>query len=595
MEYWATIGIAILTYAVLSVSLNLLFGYIGELSMATAAFFGIGAYTAAILSMPPAQSIAGLTLSSGVSGYDLNPWVAGVVGVVLAAVAALIISVPAVARVRGESLILLTFSFQLVFSQLLTSMQSVTGGDQGISGLKPLAIFGHEFTQARQAIWFYVVLLIAVVALGMLLGSSPYGRLLRGMRESESAVLSVGKPVIVPKLLVFSVACGIAGTVGVLQSNYLQSVAPASFDVNVSILVVAAVVLGGAGNIWGALLGSVILGGLTPVIRNFTADAHASQWQAIIFGVALFVIIAFRPNGLIPEGSRFRRGRRPQPELSEATPTPDTAHSRIEVTSESRPVALAVDAEPILVVKGLSKRFGGLQAVNDVSFSLPERTITALIGPNGAGKTTIFNLITRAITPDAGSVTLRGADISAMDPREIAIQGMVRSFQDVRVFQKMSALDNVAVAVPQQPGEWAWPLLLRPVSSRRREREVRDRALDCLSLVGLSKVAQQPVGSLSFGDQKLVAIARLIATDGELLLLDEPTSGVDPGSVEGVIEVIQSLRDIGKTVCLVEHSLHFVDKLAEHVIFLDQGRLTAEGSLEELTSRPDLVTLYFGT
>jgi branched-chain amino acid transport system permease protein len=432
-------------------------------------------------------------------------------------------------------------------------------------------------------VWVFLALLIVVVVVARLLGYSPYGRLLRGIRESESAVQSVGKPVIVPKLLIFSVACGVAGSVGVIQAYYFQTVAPASFNVDLSIAIVAAVVLGGAGNIWGALLGAVILGGLSPVLRNFVSDQNATQWQAIIFGVALLVIIALRPSGIIPESTKRRRSRVPV--------QADDASLR----SSERGQAAIAEGKPVLVVQGISRSFGGLRAVDDVSFELNPGTITALIGPNGAGKTTIFNLITRTLIPDSGRVWLHGEDISALSPRAIANAGMVRSFQDVRLCQKLSALDNVALAVPDQPGEWAWPLVLRPRASARRERQVRSLAMGCLQLVGLQGQADQVVSSMSFGDQKLVAIARLIATQGDVLLLDEPTSGVDAGAVEGVIEVIMKIRDLGKTICLVEHSVHFVDKLADRVIFLDQGKVTAEGTLVELTSQPELAALYFGT
>jgi branched-chain amino acid transport system permease protein len=592
MEYWATIAIGILSYGVLAVSLNLLYGYIGELSMATGAFFGIGAYVAVFLSLPEAKGVFGLKLTTGVSGLDWNPWLAAIVGIITAGLAAALISIPAVARVRGESLILLTFAFQLVFTQLLTSMQSITGGDQGISGVKPISVFGTNLSSATRAVWLFVILLAAVVALATVLGFSPYGRLLRGIRESESAVMSVGKPIVVPKLLIFSVACAVAGAAGVLQAYYFQSVAPASFNVDLSILIVAAVVLGGAGNIWGALLGAVILGGLSPVLRNFIGDNNASQWQAVIFGLALLAVMALRPNGLIPETVRGRR-RSSVPEVVEPTngaSAPPTSPS--PVTAAKAPAA---GGAPVLVVEGLSKSFGGLQAVSDVSLTLSPGTITALIGPNGAGKTTIFNLITRTLVPDTGQVMLRGKDVSSATPGEIARGGMVRSFQDVRIMQKLSAMDNVALAVPDQMGEWAWPLVVRPRASAKREREVRATARECLKLVGLESSADALVGQMSFGDQKLVAIARLIATGGEVLLLDEPTSGVDAGAVEGVIEAIRRLRDIGKTICLVEHSLHFVEQLADTVIFLDQGKVTAEGSLSELTSRPELAALYFGT
>ena len=220
--------------------------------------------------------------------------------------------------------------------------------------------------------------------------------------------------------------------------------------------------------------------------------------------------------------------------------------------------SVVTDTSPVLEVRNLSKRFRGLQAVDDVSFDLARGKITALIGPNGAGKTTIFNLLTRVITPDTGTVTLNGEDISGLSPHRIAKRGMARSFQDGRLFERLTAVENVMLAVPGNSGENLALLATRPLHCRARDQEARELALEALGFVGMRAQAGTVVADLSFGDQKLVAIARLLATQCDVLLLDEPTSGVDPGAVEGVIEVVRGLRDAGKTVCLVEHSVHMV-------------------------------------
>ncbi|MCW2600969.1 MAG: branched-chain amino acid transporter ATP-binding protein/permease, partial [Frankiales bacterium] len=229
------------------------------------------------------------------------------------------------------------------------------------------------------------------------------------------------------------------------------------------------------------------------------------------------------------------------------------------------------------------------------TFALPAGQITALIGPNGAGKTTIFNMITGTLQADSGRVCLRGQDVTGKPAYELVRLGLARSFQDVRVCQRLSALDNVAMAVPNQPGEKVLSLVLRPRRVRREEARVRAKAVDCLALLGMGDKALMRVGDLSYGDQKLVAIARLIATDCDILLLDEPTSGVDPANVERVIEGIGKLKELGRTVCLVEHSVHFVQRLADRAVFLDQGSVVAEGTVDDLMDRRELAELYFGT
>jgi ABC-type branched-subunit amino acid transport system ATPase component len=327
-------------------------------------------------------------------------------------------------------------------------------------------------------------------------------------------------------------------------------------------------------------------------------------WQSVIYGGALLLLVRFRPSGLIPEGAGIlplvRRAvwRVHGPTVSEGEVL--EAHAAALGDHDlviSPQVAVNEDGIPpaIIRVEGLSKHFGGITAVDDVTFSLAQGQITALIGPNGAGKTTIFNVITGALKPDAGRVFLRGRNITGWSPTRVAKAGMARSFQDVRTYNRLTALQNVAIAVPSQVGEN--PLLLIPAAyaAFKSERRTRALALEALGFVGLAAKANEVVGNLSFGDQKLVAIARLLATQSEVLLLDEPTSGVDPGNVENVIEIILGLKKLGRTICLVEHSVHFVERLADWVIFMDQGSVIAEGPIAELTSREELTTIYFGT
>jgi ABC-type branched-subunit amino acid transport system ATPase component len=245
-------------------------------------------------------------------------------------------------------------------------------------------------------------------------------------------------------------------------------------------------------------------------------------------------------------------------------------------------------------VEGLRKRFGGLAAVAGVCFDLRPGEIVALIGPNGAGKTTIFNLITNSIPPDEGVVEVGGRNVAKMPPQKIVGAGMVRSWQHVRLFGSMTALENVMLAIPNQPSERLWPVLVRPRTSFRREREVRSLALEYLAFVGLTDAASTQVSDLSFGQQKAIAIARVLATGAQVLLLDEPTSGIDPRSVDDAIELVRKVAATGRSVCIVEHSLHVVEALADRVVFLEAGTVRAEGTVAEITCRPELADLYFG-
>jgi branched-chain amino acid transport system permease protein len=593
VSYYADIAISVLILITLSVSLNLLLGYAGRVSMAHAIFFGIGGFTAARLTLPSAKELGGVASAGLHTGASWNWLPATLVAMAVAFFAALLISLPAVRLVRGEYLILLTLAFQLVANQLMGVLDSVTGGPYGLSGIPPINFGSTVLIQPEQM--FFVMLVAAGLAIAVCwgLGESPFGRLLKGLREHESAVASVGKNPMFPELLAFSISASIAGGIGALAAFYYGSVVPASFTLTYSILIISVVVLGGIGNLLGTVVGAIVLGLLEPILRQYVGDA-AIPWQAVIYGALLVVMMLLRPQGLIPEGLGLgrllpRRGSRPP----KAVPTAEDALSRLSHVESSG--SGADDDVPIVEVFDLQKSFGGLKAVNGATFSLQRGQVTALIGPNGAGKTTIFNMICGTIPADSGRVHLRGADVTGRPAYELARKGLARSFQDVRVCQRLTAINNVAMAVPDQSGERVSQLLLRPLGARRTEAKVLAKALDCLALLGIAERAHTLVSELSYGDQKLVAIARLLATDCDVLLLDEPTSGVDPASVEKVVSGIGRLRELGHTVCLVEHSVHFVQRLADRAVFLDQGTVIAEGTVDDLMNRRELAELYFGT
>ena len=596
MGYIADAGITTLIYISLAVSLNLLVGYTGRVSMAHAIFFGVGGFTAARLTLPTAAQLTQQFGENGVAGMQTglgwNWFVALLVAALVAFAAALFISLPAVRLVHGEYLILLTLAFQLVGSQLMNIMDPVTGGPYGLSGIPPISFFGVTLAGPVPMFWVLLCGTIITILICWGLGQSPFGRLLKAIREHETAVESVGKDPVIPELLAFGISAALAGSIGALAVFYYGSAVPGNYTIDLSILMIAAVVLGGAGNITGTILGAVALGLLEPVLRQIVGDASI-PWQAVIYGAALVLMMRLRPEGLLPERKGFTKlaaRLRSSRELRPALPTPGEALERLSRVTVNNSEQL----EMVVEVQDLKKSFGGLAAVNGATFGLQVGVVTALIGPNGAGKTTIFNMICGTDSVDSGRVFLMGEDVTGQPTHKLAKKGLVRSFQDIRVCQKLSALDNVAMAVPRQSGENVLQLIVYPHRVRREEARVRRRSLDCLALLDLADKAEVKVGDLSYGDQKLVAIARLIATDSDVLLLDEPTSGVDPVSVERVVDGIGRLRELGRTVCLVEHSVHFVQRLADRAVFLDQGSVIAEGTVAELMKRADLAELYFG-
>jgi branched-chain amino acid transport system permease protein len=269
----------------------------------------------------------------------------------------------------------------------------------------------------------------------------------------------------------------------------------------------------------------------------------------------------------------------------------DEAESAREKTRER----VWQEAPVVLETSGVSKRFGGIVAADDLAIQLRKGTITALVGPNGAGKTTVFNLLTGFIRPDSGSVRLNGVELVGRNPDKVARMGLVRSFQDVRLMQRLTCLQNVMLAVQGQSGENLGKLLFGGRAASRSEVETRAKAMDWLGFVGMAEFADIPAGALSYGQSKLLSLSRALATEADVLLLDEPASGIDTKWVDTVLDLVEAVREQGRTVCIVEHNLHVVGRLADHTYFMELGRITAQGTIDELSNSPRLAEAYFGT
>jgi branched-chain amino acid transport system permease protein len=596
----------VLIFVCFALSLNLLQGYAGQVSVAHAAFGAVGGYT-----------LGYLVLNSHMGASE-----ALVIGTLGAAVVGGLVAFPAL-RLTTEWLILLTLAVQTIIISLVQTV-SALGGTYGLQNISGLTIFGRQLAEPSDMFPFFAVLTALVYLVCWRMGESPYGRVLRGIREDEIACRALGKNVFLYKTLVFAVTAGMAGLAGAMQVINISVASPALFDFSQSSTIVAMVVIGGAGNLVGSIIGVmvlVLLGPLFEHVLNFGADA-AALWRLIAFGVVLIVVLLVRPAGLFPDRTTRRLSKtldrlKKQPEgPSDFVPHPDLEemhvieeHLRpedkttvmpravgiVEPSNGQNGVASGARGDVVLTVRGLTKRFGGITAAENLDMELRRGTITALVGPNGAGKTTVFNLLTGAIRPDSGEVILGGEDIVGMTPNQVANRGMARSFQNVRVFPRMSALENVMLGVQHQPGEHFIPLFANIPRTIKVEREVEERSREWLSFVGMADFADYAAGALAFGQQKLVALARVLATEAEVLLLDEPASGIDFQWVNVMLGLIEQIRAQGRTVCIVEHNLHVVERLADHTYFMELGRITAQGSFAELTTDQRLAEAYFGT
>jgi branched-chain amino acid transport system permease protein len=581
-------------YAIYAMSLNVLLGYAGQLSVAHPAFGAVGGYLGAYLATA--------------HGWGFLP--ALLIGTAGAGVVGAIASIPAL-YLDVRFLILLTLALATAILAVVGAIPAL-GEQTGLTSLPIPTVFGKALLLPSQFFVFALIVGLIVLFLCWRMAHSPFGRVLRGLRDDELAARGVGKNVARSKVTVFGITAAMAGTAGVLLAFYNSSLQPGSYDLNQAIEIIAMVVIGGTGNLLGSILGATILVVLGPFLQDVVNlnPNTAGLVRLAIYGVLIVAFMMALPQGLLREGwtparlvtvlRRRRRGAGPG-----AGGLADAAHpalgSPVAATSLGNGAtaqgngAATVKGNVMLHASGLKKHFGGIRAADDLDLELHSGWVTGLIGPNGAGKTTVFNLLTRVIPPDAGVVMLGDRNVSDWTPNRIAMSGMSRSYQDVRVFGRMSVLDNVMIAVPHQPGERLLNVFFRPLHVRRFEREVRRRAMEQLEFVGLADKADVLAGGLPFGEQKLLALARLLATEAEVLLLDEPASGIDVDGIERMLDLIAKLRDRGKCVCIVEHNLHVVERVADDVYFMEEGRITAHGPIADLMKQEHLAEAYFGS
>ena len=590
MEIWINYLDQVLIFVVFAVSLNLLLGYAGQVSVAHAAFGAIGGYAMGYLVIE--------------QGWNYIPAV--LLGALAAMIVGTVVALPAL-RLSVEFLILLTLAVSLVTIGIFTTFP-VLGGTYGLIGIPQAQIFGYELAEPRD--WILPLLIAAVIIylLCRRMGESAYGRVLKGLREDPDATRSLGKNVFAYKVSVFAVTSAMAGLAGGLYSGYLQLATPGVYSFDTSLKIFAIVIFGGIANLMGSVLGAFVVVLTEPILERqpfIDLDARdASLIQLVIYGLLLVVLMMLRPQGLLPEGFsiwRWLKGERragTRVEMEAEGWVPDIDPASLVVTpggSEEAREREWHEAPVVLEVRGLSKRFGGIVAAQELDMDLHRGTITALVGPNGAGKTTVFNLLTGFIRPDAGSVRLNGTELVGKSPEQVARLGLVRSFQDVRIVPRLSCLQNVMLGVQDQTGEHMGRLFYAPRKSDADERRTRERAMEWLQFVGMAEFADVPGAALSFGQSKLVALARVLATEADVLLLDEPASGIDTKWVDTMLDLVEAVKHQGRTVCIVEHNLHVVGRLADHTYFMELGMITAQGTIAELTSSERLAEAYFGT
>jgi branched-chain amino acid transport system permease protein len=552
------IGIA----SLVAMGLVLLTGVGGMTSFGQAAFCGFGAYTTAVLTLH----------------YGWNPWVSLPVALVISGSVAVILGLITV-RLSGHFLPLGTIAWGLSLYYLF-GMLDILGRHDGLSGIPPLSVFGYALTDPRSIHWLIwsVVILAGIVTTHLL--DSRIGRAIRALRRGQMAAESFGIDAPTTKLIVFVYAALLAGLSGWLYAHAQRTVTQTPFGINAGIEYLFMAVIGGSGHVWGAVVGAGLVTLLKEALQRLLQllFGHAIQFDGVVFGITLVGLLHVAREGLWPH-------------LAQLLPHRPRRAPTVARSLERRTVDVSRTG-PLLVLEEVRKQFGGLVAVNDVSFKVGRGEIVGLIGPNGAGKSTTFNLITGIAPATAGRVTFDGREISNASPQAIARLGIARTFQHVKLDPEMSVLENVALGSHLRGHAGVIASMLR--LDRRDEKRLLAEAVHQLERVGLGDHMLKPAGSLALGQQRVVEIARALALDPALLLLDEPAAGLRHFEKEALVDLLRKLRAENVSVLLVEHDMGFVMRLTDHIVVLDFGTKIAEGPPDVIKSHPAVLDAYLG-
>jgi len=576
------------------IGLQLLTGVAGQVSLGQAGFMAMGGYTSSVL----------------VIQHQVSPVLALLVGVVASALAALVLGL-AGSRVRGMYLAIVTLGFGIIAESVASGL-SVTGGPSGLVGIPSFSIGSFVFdtdTRFYYLIWGLVA--VALVLTGNLIRCNR-GRALRAMHGDDVGARSLGLDTRRAKVAVFMMSAVMASVAGTLYASYFHFLAPGMVGSGQSLQLITMLVVGGAGTQVGPLIGVALL---TFFPQVFEGVAH---YAPLINGVLLVVFLRYLPQGLfgsavqlaglarrplaralervrrlpaLPSGSADARARDGGASTS---PLQANASAAAHGTSIALTPPLALSQPPVLRIEGLSKSFGGVKAVSQVSLRLPKGSINAVIGPNGAGKSTLFNLITSLYPYDEGTVELLGHDVKGMRADAIAARGLFRTFQTSRVFGELTVLENVLVGGYRLGRAGYAAQALRTRRSREEERSLNRRARAILEVVGLDDAATLPAHVLPLAAQKHLDIARALMSGAEVLLFDEPGAGMNDAATLDLGAMLLAVRDAGHSILVVDHNMSLVMGIADHVTVMDAGLVIADGSPACVQSDPVVVDAYFG-